>query len=241
MGDIIKIMAQEQYDLYWHTYSDHLKDMMQNLMHSNQSTDVTLVCEDKARFKAHKFVLNACSPVFQSIIEDLSQNEGSVIYLRGILATEMKSILQFMYLGQTQVYQNRMNEFLDCAKSLEIKEISRNAEFEEGQERKDYTESKDYDICEEKSNIFPNGVDEEVTFTETKISRNKNKSGQYSCNKCDKQFASRSGLFLHNRSVHEETKFQCKKCDKTFRYNNERNRHFQAAHDGLKYQCDFCD
>ena len=68
-------------------------------MQSNESTDVTLVCEDKSKFKAHKFVLNACSPVFQSINNDLPQKDP-VIYLRGVLAPEMKSILQFMFLDK---------------------------------------------------------------------------------------------------------------------------------------------
>ena len=64
-------MSLEQFNLNWHTYSDHLKDMMENLLNSNRSADVTLVCNDKTKFKAHKFVLSACSPVFQSIIDDL--------------------------------------------------------------------------------------------------------------------------------------------------------------------------
>ena len=67
----------EQFNLNWHTYNDHLKDMMQNLLQSNESTDVTLVCEDRTKFKAHKFVLNACSPLFQSMIY-----LNPVIYLR---------------------------------------------------------------------------------------------------------------------------------------------------------------
>ena len=78
--------------------------MMQHLMQSDESIDVTLVCEDKTKFKAHKFVLNACSPVFQSIINDLPQKDP-VIYLRGVLAQEMKSILQFMYLGQATFFK----------------------------------------------------------------------------------------------------------------------------------------
>ena len=78
-------------------------------MQSNKSSDVTIVCEDKTRYKVHKFVLNACSPVFQSIIDNLPENEGSVVYLRGVFSQEMKSIIQFMYLGQATFYQNRMN------------------------------------------------------------------------------------------------------------------------------------
>ena len=101
----------EQFNLNWHTFNDHLKEMMKHLMQSNESTDVTLVCEDRTKFKAHKFVLNSCSPLFQSIINDLPQKDP-VIYLRGVLAPEMKSILQFMYLGQATFYQDRMKKKL---------------------------------------------------------------------------------------------------------------------------------
>ena len=124
-------MTQEQFNLNWHTYSDHLKEMMANLMESNETTDITIVCEDKTKYRAHKFVLNSCSPVFQSIINDLPQKGDSVIYLRGVLSQEMKSILQFMYLGQATFYHDRMNEFLEVAKSLEIKEISKDVDVDD--------------------------------------------------------------------------------------------------------------
>merc|ERR1712035_175689 len=121
----------EQFNLNWHTYSDHLKELMETLMNTNKSADVTLVCNDKTKFKAHKFVLSACSPGFQSIIDDLPNKDDSFIYLRGIEPQEMKSILQFMYLGQATFYQDRMNEFLDVANSLEIKEISKDIECDD--------------------------------------------------------------------------------------------------------------
>ena len=34
-------------------------------------------------------------------------------------------ILQFMYLGEATFYQDRINEFLNVARSLDIKEISK--------------------------------------------------------------------------------------------------------------------
>ena len=114
----------EQFNLNWHTYTDHLKEMMQSLMEAKNSTDVTLVCDDKSKLRAHKFVLSACSPMFHSIIEDLPQKD-SVIYLRGVLSQEMKAILQFMYLGQATFYQDRMNDVLKVARSLEIKELGK--------------------------------------------------------------------------------------------------------------------
>ena len=90
-------MAQEKCNLNWHTYSDHLKEMLHEMMKSEYLTDVTLISDDKLQFKAHKIVLSACSAVFKSIIDDVPQN--SVIYLRGIHHQEIKSILEFIYLG----------------------------------------------------------------------------------------------------------------------------------------------
>ena len=75
-------MSQEVYDLNWHTYSDHLQELMKHLMQSNESADVTLVCDDKTKFKAHKFVLNACN------VDQLLKDEKE--WLSSLQAVERK-------------------------------------------------------------------------------------------------------------------------------------------------------
>ena len=115
-------MNPDKLNLDWNTYSDHLREMLHEMMKSKELTDVTLVCDDKIQLKAHKIVLSACSSVFKSIINDLPQN-SSVIYLRGIQHQEMESILEFIYLGAATFSVERMGEFLEVAKDLEIKEI----------------------------------------------------------------------------------------------------------------------
>ena len=122
-------MNTEKCNLEWNSYTDHLRNMLHEMMKSNDLTDVTLVCDDKRQFKAHKIVLSACSAVFKSIISDLSLN-NSVIYLRGVHHQEMYAILEFIYLGATTFYQERMNEFIKVATSLEIKEINDNVQFQ---------------------------------------------------------------------------------------------------------------
>ena len=52
-------MHQEKYNFNWHAYSDHLREMLHEMMKSNELTDVTLVCDDKRQIKAHKIVLSA--------------------------------------------------------------------------------------------------------------------------------------------------------------------------------------
>ena len=104
-------MDTEKCNINWHTYSDHLRDMLCEMKNSDELTDVTLVCDDKKQFKAHKVVLSACSTVFKSIINNLPQN-NSVIYLRGIQHEEMESILQFMYLGVAILHRDNIVELL---------------------------------------------------------------------------------------------------------------------------------
>ena len=51
-------MHQEKYNLAWHSYSDHLKSMMKELMMNEDFADVTLVTEDKKQIKANINILS---------------------------------------------------------------------------------------------------------------------------------------------------------------------------------------
>ena len=122
-------MWSENYKINWHSYSDHMGEMLQDMIRNEKFTDVTLVCDDEIQFKAHKVILSTCSEFFQRIICDIPQQE-SVIYLKGIQHQDMESILEFMYLGKTKFHESRMDEFLEVAKYLDIKELSTGVEIE---------------------------------------------------------------------------------------------------------------
>ena len=68
-------MHQEKYTLTWNAYSDHLRNMMREML-NDDFTDVTLVSEDKKYIRAHKNILSACSPIFKDIVK-LELNEKS--------------------------------------------------------------------------------------------------------------------------------------------------------------------
>ena len=238
-------MTQEKYNLNWHTYSDHLREMLHEMMKSNELTDVTLVCDDKRQFKAHKIVLSACSSVFKSIINGLPQN-SSVIYLRGIQHQEMESILEFMYLGVATFYQERMNEFLNVAKSLEIKEISKDIEFNDG------------NVCNEEPDTPENeeNIEEEAEpQTNTDLSRNarhmdlrdnnsqiqRTSDGKFNCEQCGSKFTAKQNLMLHIKSKHEGVKYACKQCDHQFSAKSSLYAHIKLRHEGVKFACTQCD
>ena len=115
-------MANEKFTLTWHSYADHFQGVLSNLFDTGDSSDVTLVCDDQVKFKAHKFILKSCSPVFESILNETNDSK-TVVYLRGINQLELKPILNFIYTGQASFYQERMKNFLEVGKDLQIKDI----------------------------------------------------------------------------------------------------------------------
>merc|ERR1711934_626464 len=119
---IFLTMHQEKYSLTWFKYSDHLKSMMRELMMNEDFSDITLVTEDKKQIKTNINILSACSPVFKDILKK-EKNSNQIMYLRGVQYSELESIMQFIYLGEATFYEERMEEFLAVAKSLEIKEL----------------------------------------------------------------------------------------------------------------------
>ena len=233
-------MHQEKYSLTWHTYSDHLKSMMKDLMMNEDFNDVTLVTEDKKQIRANFNILSACSPVFRDILKK-EKNSNHIMYLRGIQYSEIESILQFIYLGEATFYEERMDEFLAVAKSLEIKELC-NAEAETNDEPEDEPSTTDPGTLKEnleEQRIVPDHIREQPPQERRRevVSAN----GKYECEPCQKIFASRGALHHHNKSVHEGVRHACNQCDYQAKQKSDLNIHIQSKHEGVKYACDQCD
>ena len=198
--------------------------MMKELLSDTNSQDVTLVCDDKTKLKAHKIVLKACSSVFANILDD-DTNPNPIIYLRDIHHQEIESILQFMYLGQATFYESRMNEFLRVANSLEVKELSQEVVAEDGSVENNFNFSRSCDQAW--SEIQSNSV---IKFQEDIANQMVEQTKLYSCNHCEYTSMHTGHLKFHVRSVHEGRKVPCPDCDKAFFDNSTLKRHFKKAH-----------
>ena len=197
-------MHQEKYTLTWHTYSEHLRKMMKELKSNDDFADVTLVTEDKKHIQAQRNILSACSPVFKDILQQ-EKRSNATIYLRGIKYTELESILQFIYLGEATFYEERMNEFLAVARSLEIKAIC-NAETESNDD--DELSPSDPvtspDNSEEKP-LRPSQAAKTIQDRREVIKTN----DKCECHQCDFETMSQDYLKKHIESKHEGIKYAC--------------------------------
>ena len=245
----------EKYSLTWNSsYSDHLKVVLKEMMTSKDFADVTLVTDDKQQIRAHRNILSACSPVFKNILQIDKNNVYPVIYLRGIQHSEMESIMQFIYFGEARFYEERVREFLQVSKELEIKDLlygmemnnqpdsnEENIQYDDNVANNEYTD-------DDPSQTF-NEVNKNVehpTHTSTKPCKpNKvtrtTEGSKYSCNECGKHYSDHSGLRKHIRSVHEGFKYACNQCDHQATNQSNLKQHIQYKHEGVKYSCNQCD
>ena len=92
----------EKFNLTWHAFTSHAQDLFQNLLETQEFSDVTLISDDQHQYRVHKFKISACSSVFKNILSSNPLN--SSIYLRGVHHEELESILQFMYFGEATLY-----------------------------------------------------------------------------------------------------------------------------------------
>ena len=240
-------MNSEKFKVNWKSFSDHVSDMMVEMMRSSDLTDVTLVTDDKKQFRAHKFVLNSCSPVFRSIIAS-SHGKDANIYLRGIQHEEISSLLEFMYTGKASVTHERINEFLNVAKNLEIKELSAGVQtfnnsnlpkFEEERNvGNDIMDTFMLPVAEVKENrkvleYFSNG--EKPTKGGPIYIEDKRQEPKM------KQKMSPEIEYKSHNSIPEEQSLKCKECSKEFSNKEILTKHFAAIHKGEKYQCNLCE
>ena len=91
-------MPADTLNVKWDTYSSHWLEALKGLKSTNQLSDVSILCEDKTRFEAHKLVLSSCSEELKNIVE-LLPAVSSVLYFHGISGNVMNSLLEFIYKG----------------------------------------------------------------------------------------------------------------------------------------------
>ena len=246
-------MMDEKYELKWKTFPDHIVGAFKDLGTEGHFADVTLVSDDQIQTPAHKVVLSACSPVLKTLLVN-NPHSHPLLYLRGIKQTELQALLKFMYFGETQIFENRINEFVEVAKDLEVKEISQEQNDQETVQEMIYSKEDQFlndtiplNLNDEEHKI----KSEEKVNSERSLAKSRQNSvgfntGRFSCTDCEATFSDTSHLNRHKKSKHEgelvETgSYSCDECETSFSRQFTLNRHKQSKHAGITYSCDECD
>ena len=112
--------SYEKLLLKWNDFQENISTAFTNLRVEGEFTDVTLVCEDNQRIEAHRVILSASSPFFKNILTSL-KSPNPLVYMRGVTLNNLCSIIDFIYFGEANVYQENLDSFLAVAEELQLK------------------------------------------------------------------------------------------------------------------------
>ena len=106
--------------LQWNDFQENIKSAFGHLRGTTDFVDVTLACEDGQQIEAHKVILAASCPFFQRILKG-NKHSHPLIYMRGVNSDDLTAIVDFLYYGEANVYQENLDNFLVIAGELQIK------------------------------------------------------------------------------------------------------------------------
>ena len=113
-------MTSEKFCLKWNDFQHNIISSYQELRKEFDFSDVTLVCEEDHQVETHKIILNACSPFFSTILKR-NKHPHPMLYTRGIKSKDLVAVVDFIYHGEANIYQEDLDGFLALAEELLLK------------------------------------------------------------------------------------------------------------------------
>ena len=232
-ADLTVMSDSNMFSLAWDSFPSQTSDIFQQLFSTRDQADLTLVCEDLKHIRTHKFILTCNSPVFRNILSTMT-NPEPVVFLRGIHSVEMQSVLEYLYLGQTQISQQKVDQFFQLASDLKIKDISKASNKEQRELRnneetieKEQKEAENHDA--KTTNDMEN---QQMKIENYEI---------HACNYCKRKFTLENSLRRHIETIHPKSAHSCGQCESSFTDQTSLDHHIQSVHDGgTKLSCRHC-
>ena len=218
----------EKFILQWDQFETNFRNTFAGLRGEEHFADVTLVSEDGQLVKAHKVLLSATSPLFDTILKS-QDHPKPLIFLAEVKMGLLNSLLEFIYCGEVEVTGDDLDKFMALANKLKVKGLIKdenltnmeNQEHDVEKERSKNSETKECESDQEMKNINMSAgdVDNIVGWEEGSLNT-------FNCNLCEKTSSTLKGLEKHKYRSHsvrkgkmpaelQETVFECDICHET--------------------------
>ena len=235
----------EKLCLQWNDFKDNFLTGFSSLRGETDFADVTLACEDGELMEAHKVILSASSPFFRNILKK-NKHSHPLIYMRGVKSEVMLAILDFLYFGETNLFQDNLDSFLAIAEDLHLKGLkgTNNDEMVSNELPHKTTDMKEGKKENPLQNQFTGTVslssdlsvdfqdlDAKVTsMMEKTPGKNLHKQPLFRCTVCGKE-AINGDMKKHIEANHlEGVSIPCNLCHHIARTRNGLRKHFAKVH-----------
>ena len=239
----------------WNDFKENVNSAFGRLRSDKEFTDVTLACEDGQQVEAHKVILAASSPFFEKILQK-NKHPHPLIYLRGFQSQDLLAILDFLYFGEANVFQESLDSFLAIAEELKLKGLTGQTSTELMKEHENQPNPKLANKTKEplkKSTAYSNSVNTEQVLTVQTLERSSTAlvnphqiDGYLQAldDKVNSMMEKSQNMIPNGKQANgtpmRVTAFICKVCGKEGQVTDIRN-HIEANHlKGISIPCDHC-
>ena len=102
----------DKFCLKWNDFEPNVTRSFRKLRHEEDFSDVTLVGDDFKPMSAHKVVLSSCSEYFKNVLHNSQKQSQPVLCLEGLRNADLTNILDYIYNGELNIYQEDLDRFL---------------------------------------------------------------------------------------------------------------------------------
>ena len=115
--------TSEKLCLQWNDFKENISSSFGDLRGDKDFTDVTLVCEDGQQVEVHKVVLASSSPFFKELLRKNS-HPHPLVYMRALKSEDLIAMVDFLYFGEANIFQENLDSFLALAEELKLKGLN---------------------------------------------------------------------------------------------------------------------
>ena len=120
----------EKLCLRWNDFQENISSAFEVFRDDQEFSDVTLAFEDCQQVKCHKVIQASASPFFLELLRK-NKHPQPLIYMRGVKSDDLVALIDFIYYGEANVYQESLDSFLAMAEELNLKGLTGNKQTEE--------------------------------------------------------------------------------------------------------------
>jgi len=233
-------MNSEKFSLKWNDFQKNVSQSFGLLRQEEDLFDVTLVSEDEIQIPAHKLVLSASSSFFKSILRK-NAHSHPLLYLGGVNSRKLHIILDYIYHGEVQVYQEELDGFIEAAQKLRIEGLRKEQEnLDPGEgDFKIKPENENNSFNESSDESYLVDVDDVENYKKFKTPKRKPTSrtmttagGSVTTPELEQK--------IEELTVKIEGVYTCGNCGKTAKDKTHLTRHIETHIEGLEYNCPHC-
>ena len=142
----------EKLCLKWNDFQDNVNSAFGSLREDSDFTDVTLACGDGQQIEAHKVILAAQSPFFDGLFKR-NKRLNQLVYMRGVIYENLVAIVDFLYHGEANVFQENLDSFLAITEDLKLKGLMGENGQKEGDDKSSEVGQKNNPLLTESKHI----------------------------------------------------------------------------------------